>query len=112
LYSLVLCSDEAIISIITRLIKQRKESIQNFLAGGRDDLVDNEQAECAVIQTYLPDQLSEDEIMLTIDSAIERLEAKTIKDMGKVMNDIKSFLAGKADMSLVGSIIRKKLDGK
>ncbi len=100
------------INIMSKLIKQRKESIQNFVSGGREDLVASEQEECAFIQAYLPEQMSEDKITEIIDAAVVKLSASTVKDMGKVMAEIKPVLAGKADMTLVGSLLKKRLVGK
>lgn len=97
------------INIMSKLIKQRKESIQNFISGGREDLVAGEQEECGYIQAYLPEQMTEEKIAEIINDAVNRLGASTIKDMGKVMADIKPVLTGKADMSLVGSLLKKKL---
>ena len=105
-------SDDMAIGIMSKLIKQRKESIQNFIAGERGDLASIEQDECLFIQSYLPKQMSEVEIDDIINEAIERLNASSIKDMGKVMADIKLLLTGKADMSQVGSLLKKKLGCK
>jgi uncharacterized protein YqeY len=74
--------------------------------------VDAEQAECDVISTYMPVQLSKDEIEAIIDDVIRNVQASTIKDTGKVMNQIKPILAGKADIAEVGNYIKKKLGGK
>lgn len=98
--------------MITKLIKQRKESIQSFVDNGRPDLAEDEHAECAVLMTYLPAQMSEEEVIKIIDEAIARLGATTIKDMGKVMADIRPGLAGKTDNAQVGALVKKRLVGK
>lgn len=94
---------------MSKLIKQRKESIKSYLDGNRPDLVDSEQLECDAISNYMPTQLSQEDIENHINIAIQQVNATSVKDMGKVMNILKPLLAGKADMSDVGNIIKKKL---
>ena len=104
--------DEArMIAVLEKMVKQRKESIAQFESGGRADLVAKENAELAVIQTYLPAQLSEPELDALIAEAIASTGATTIKDMGKVMGVVKSKAAGRADMGAVGARIKQKLGG-
>ena len=104
--------DETAITIMTKLIKQRKESIKSYQDAGRDDLVDAEQKELNVIVTYMPEQLSIEEVSKMIDAAIAEVGASSVKDMGKVMAILRPKLAGKADASEAGDIIKKKLSGK
>ena len=101
--------DEAAIGIMSKLVKKGKESIKSYTDAGRLDLVDSEQAECDFIASYMPTPLSEDEVNRMIDDAIATLGAKDIKGMGKVMAELKPKLLGKADISKVGDIIKKKL---
>jgi uncharacterized protein YqeY len=103
--------DARMLAILEKLGKQRKESIAQFESGGRADLVAKENAELAVIQTYLPAQLSEPELDALIAEAIASTGATTIKDMGKVMGVVKSKAAGRADMGAVGARIKQKLGG-
>jgi hypothetical protein len=107
---IVVSDDEAII-IMSKLIKQIKESIKSYGDAGRQDLVDKEQAELDVVQTYMPVQLSAAEVEKIVDDCIIRLGATTIKDMGKVMADLKPVLTGKTDTSEVGALIKAKLGG-
>ena len=101
--------DAAMISILDKMAKQRRESIEQFTAADRNDLADAEKAELAIIQTYLPEQLSEDEIAQHIDKAVSDTGAASIKDMGKVMGVLKPQLQGKADMSAVSSLVKSRL---
>jgi uncharacterized protein YqeY len=104
--------DEArMLSVLEKMVKQRKESIAQFQSGGRADLVAKETAELAVIQAYLPAQLSDAELDALIAEAIASTGATTIKDMGKVMGVVKSKAAGRADMGAVGARIKQKLGG-
>jgi uncharacterized protein YqeY len=108
----IIVDDDATITIMTKLIKQRKESIKSYQDAGRDDLVDAEQKELNVIITYMPEQLSIEEVSKMIDDAIKEVGASSIKDMGKVMAILRPKLAGKADASEAGDVIKKKLSGK
>ena len=103
--------DAQITSVLEKMIKQRKESVVAFEKGGRADLVAKENAEIAVLQPYLPPQLSDAELDALIADAISSTGAATIKDMGKVMGVVKSKAAGKADMGAVGARIKAKLGG-
>ncbi|MGO9443656.1 MAG: GatB/YqeY domain-containing protein [Thiobacillaceae bacterium] len=103
--------DAAVLAIVEKLIKQRKDSIDQFGKAGRKDLVDAETAELAVLTAYLPAQLSEAELMAAIDAAIAAAGAVGPKDMGKLMGTLKPQLAGKADMGKVSALLRKKLGG-
>lgn len=102
-------SDERMLIILDKLAKQRKESIVQFQAANRDDLVDQEQYELGIIRQYMPEPLSEAEINALITQAITELNASKISDMGKVMAHLKHSLHGRADMSHVSAIIKNRL---
>jgi uncharacterized protein YqeY len=101
--------DAQVISVIEKMIKQRRESITQFQAGGRDDLVAKENAELTVLAGFMPAQLSDAELDAMISEAIAATGAASIKDMGKVMGAIKSRAAGRADMGAVGAKIKARL---
>ena len=101
--------DAQVTAVLEKMIKQRRESVVAFEKGGRADLVAKENAEIAVLQPYLPAQLSETELDALIAEAIQSTGAASIKDMGKVMGIVKSKAAGKADMGAVGARIKAKL---
>jgi len=103
--------DAQVLSVLEKMVKQRRESITQFEAGGRADLVAAEQAELVVLQGYLPEQLSEAELTALINSAIASTGAASIKDMGKVMGVVKGQAAGRADMGKVGALIKARLGG-
>jgi uncharacterized protein len=103
--------DARMLTVLEKMVKQRKESIAQFESGGRADLVAKESAELAVIQAYLPAQLSQTELDALIAEAIASTGAASIKDMGKVMGVVKSKAAGRADMAAVGALIKQKLGG-
>ena len=102
--------DEAgVLSVIEKMVKQGKDSIEQFAKGNRQDLVDKEEAMLVVIEEYLPKQLSDAEVDALIDEAFEATLVKTIKDMGKVMGYIKPKGQGKVDMGAVSAKIKKRL---
>jgi hypothetical protein len=101
--------DAQVLAVIDKMVKQRKESIVQFEAGGRADLAAKEAAEIALLQEYLPTQLSAAEIEALVSAAIAKTGAASIKDMGKVMGLLKSELAGRADMGAVSAQIKQKL---
>jgi len=101
--------DGQVVAVLEKMIKQRKESITQFESGGRADLVAKEQAELAVLQVYLPAQMSEAEIDALIAEAVAATGASSIKDMGKVMGIVKAKAQGKADMGAVSARIKQKL---
>ena len=102
--------DEAgVLSVIEKMVKQGKDSIEQFAKGKRQDLVDKEEAMLVVIEEYLPKQLSEAEVDALIDDAFAATGAKTIKEMGKVMGWIKPKGQGKVDMGAVSAKIKKRL---
>jgi uncharacterized protein YqeY len=103
--------DAQVLSVLEKMVKQRKESVGSFQAGNRPDLVEKENAEILVLQGYMPSQLSETEIDALIDDAIAAAGAASIKDMGKVMGIIKGKAQGRADLGKVGAKIKAKLGG-
>jgi uncharacterized protein YqeY len=103
--------DVQVLSVLDKMIKQRKESVVQFQAGNRADLVARETAEIALLSSYLPQQLSESELEALIAEAIGATGAQTIKDMGKVMGLLKQKAQGRADMGAVGAKIKAKLGG-
>ena len=105
----IVLDDAQVLAVIEKMIKQRKEAITQFEAGGRADLVAKESAEITVLQTYLPAQMSDAEIDAVIAEAIASTGATSIKDMGKVMGAVKAKAQGKADMGAVSARIKQKL---
>ena len=103
-------SDTDVLSILQNLIKQRKDSIEAFSKANRQDLIDKEQAEINVIQTFLPTQKSEDEIKTIVEDIIKKNNFYTIKDMGKLMNIVKSEYSGAIDMGVVGKFAKASLN--
>jgi uncharacterized protein len=103
--------DSQVLTVLEKMIKQRKESLVLFQAGNRQDLVDKEAAEIVLLQGYLPSQLSDAEIDALITEAIAATGAASIKDMGKVMGLIKAKAQGRADMAAVGAKIKARLSG-
>lgn len=103
--------DAAVLAILEKLIKQRKDSIDQFEKGGRQDLADAEKAEVEVLSAYLPAQMSEAEIAAAIDAAVASTGAAGPKDMGKLMGALKPQLAGKADMGKVSALVKIRLGG-
>ncbi len=101
--------DAGVLSVIEKAVKQRRDSIEQFEKGGRDDLADNERQELEVIRTYLPEQLGDDELDALIDETISATGAESIRDMGKVMGAIKAKAAGRADMGAVGAKVKARL---
>ena len=105
----VVLDDLAVVGIVDKLIKQRKDSITAFQQGGRMDLVEKESAELAILQAYLPQRLSADEVTAAVTAIVAQLGANGPGDMGKVMGAVKSQLAGKADMGLVSAAVKQAL---
>lgn len=103
-------SDEGLVAIVDKLIKQRKDSISQFSAAGRSDLADKEQAELLVLQAYLPERLDASAIETAVNAIVSKLEASGPGAMGKVMAAVKAELAGKADMGLVSQAVKKALN--
>ena len=102
-------NDQQVQSIIEKMIKQRKDSITQFEAGGRPDLADNEKAEVEVLSAYMPAALSMEEIEKEVADAVAGAGASGPQDMGKVMGVLKGRLAGRADMSAVSALVKKAL---
>jgi uncharacterized protein YqeY len=101
--------DAQVTAVLDKMAKQRRESITQFEKAGRDDLIAQEVMELEIIQSYLPEQLGEDEINALIDSAMQATGATSIKDMGKVMGQLKPKLQGRADMGAVSAMIKARL---
>jgi len=101
--------DAQVLTVIQKMVKQRKDSITQFKEGGRTDLVEVEEAELAIINNYMPEQLSDAEVASAVDKAIADSGADSMKDMGKLMAMLKGRIDGKADMALVSQLIKAKL---
>ena len=101
--------DAQVMTVIQKMVKQRKDSIFQFSDAGRTDLVDVEEAELVVINSYIPEQLSDEEVSVAVDKAITNSRADSMKDMGKLMGILKGQLDGKAGMGLVSRLIKDKL---
>lgn len=101
--------DARTVSVLDKMVKQRRESIKQYDEAGRNDLSEVEQAEIQVIQDFLPQALEADEIDAMVDKAVADVNASSIKDMGKVMAVLKPQMIGRADMSVVSKIIKAKL---
>jgi len=102
-------NDEQVLAVLEKMIKQRKDSITQYEKAGRDELAQQEAFEIGIIQDYMPEQLSDDEIDALIAEAISSSGAESMKDMGKVMGLLKPKLAGRADMGAVSAKIKAKL---
>jgi uncharacterized protein len=105
----VTLTDSDVVAIIDKMLKQRRDSIAQFEKGGRQDLADNEKYELGVLQTYMPQGLSEAEVAAAVAAAIAESGAKGAADMGKVMAALKPKLAGRADMSKVSGLVKAQL---
>ncbi len=102
-------TDADILKMIQKLVKQRKESAEQYLAANRKELADNELAEAAVMEKYLPQQLSIDEVKAKVQEIISRLGATSIKDMGKVMGAANKELAGRSDGRTISTVVKEML---
>jgi hypothetical protein len=102
-------TEEDVMDILQRQVKQRRDSIEQFKAGGREDLVENETKELKMLDVYLPAQMGEEDITKLVDEAIASTGASTPQDMGKVMGALMPKTKGKADGNLVSKIVREKL---
>ena len=102
-------NDDLLIEVVNRGIKQRKDSISEFEKGGRSDLIEKTQAEIDILQSYLPEQLSMEEVEAIIDEAFEVVKPEGARDMGKVMKEVTPKLKGRSDMKQVSEIIKSKL---
>ena len=101
--------EDRIISILDKMIKQRRDSVKQYTDGGRPELADAEAAEITVIQEFMPKALSEEEITSIVNAAIAAEGAASMQDMGKVMNAVRPQLAGYADMAVVSQLVKKQL---
>lgn len=104
-------SDDQVVAIIEKLLKQRRDSISQYEAAGRQDLADGEKFEAQILQSYLPQPFSEEEIAAHIEQAIATSGATAAQDMGKVMALLKTALAGRADIAKVSGLVKRKLSG-
>jgi len=103
--------DNGTIAVIEKLVKQRKDSVSQYEAAGRQDLADLEKAEIAILGAYLPEKMGNDEIAAAVAAAVAETGAKTPADMGKLMAVLKPKLAGKADMAEVSKLVKAALAG-
>ncbi|MDR2637230.1 MAG: GatB/YqeY domain-containing protein [Zoogloeaceae bacterium] len=101
--------DTLVVAIIEKMARQRKESLSQFEAAGREDLAGREREELAILEAYLPEKMGEAEILALIDAAIATTGARQPADMGKLMGVLKPRLAGKADMALVSRLVKSRL---
>ena len=101
--------DPGVLSVLEQMVKQRRDSVEQFETGKREDLAAIERAEIEVLQAYLPEQLSADEITALVDEIIAATGAESIRDMGKVMGQIKAKAAGRADMGTVSATVQERL---
>ena len=104
-------TDQDVVSVIEKMIKQRRESISQYEKAARADLADVEKFELAVLQTYMPQPLSESEVEAAVAAALTESGAQGVRDMGKVMGVLKNKLAGRADMSVVSATVKARLNG-
>ena len=105
----IVLDDAAVVAIVDKLVKQRKDSIEQFTAGGRQDLVDKEKVELQVLESYLPARLGADEIAAEVAALVAETGASGAADMGKVMAAAKARLAGRAEMALVSTAVKAAL---
>ncbi len=102
-------TDDQVLSVIQKMLKQRKDSIEAYQKANRQDLIDQEQLEIDVLTKYMPEPLSDAEVSKIIDDVIAEVNATDMKDMGKVVGVLKSQISGRADMGQVSKIVREKL---
>jgi uncharacterized protein YqeY len=101
--------DTAVLAVLDKMLKQRRDSIKQYNDAGRDELAAKEEYEVGIIQEFMPAQLSEDEIAAIIDDAISKSGAETMKDMGKVMGIVRPQVQGRADMGALSGVIKSRL---
>ena len=104
--------DEGVMEIITKQLKSRRDSLPDYIKSGREDLIEKLNKEIEILLGYLPEQLSEDEIQKIVEEAIAATGAVSVKEMGKVMGIVNPKLKGRADMKVVGALVKKLLQGK
>lgn len=102
--------DSAVLAVLDKMVKQRRDSVEQFENGNREDLAAIERAEIEVLETYLPEQLSADELAAMVDEVIAATGAESMRDMGKVMGQIKAKAAGRADMGVVSATVKERLN--
>ena len=102
--------DAAVLAVLDKMVKQRRDSVEQFENGNREDLAAIERAEIEVLETYLPEQLSADELASMVDEIIAATGAESMRDMGKVMGQIKAKAAGRADMGAVSATVKERLN--
>jgi uncharacterized protein len=102
--------DSAVLAVLDKMVKQRRDSVEQFENGNREDLAAIERAEIEVLETYLPEQLSADELAAMVDEVIAATGAESMRDMGKVMGQIKAKAAGRADMGAVSATVKERLN--
>ncbi len=105
----IVLPEDRIISILDKMVKQRRDSVKQYNDGGRPELADAEAAEIEVIQEFMPQALSEEEITAIVNQAIADAAATSMQDMGKVMNAVRPQLAGRADMAIVSQLVKLQL---
>ncbi|RKY42576.1 MAG: GatB/YqeY domain-containing protein [Candidatus Makaraimicrobium thalassicum] len=101
--------DQKVIGLVQKMVRQHKESIEQFRQGRREDLVTKETAELAVLDEYLPEQIPEEEIARIISGSIERTGAVSSKDMGRVMSDVMGLIQGRADGKVISRMVKERL---
>ena len=104
--------DEGVLDIISKQLKSRRDSLPDYVKSGREDLIEKLNKEIEILLSYLPEQLSEEEIAKIVEEAIAETGAASIKEMGKVMGIVNPKLKGRADMKVVGALVKKLLTGK
>jgi uncharacterized protein YqeY len=102
--------DSAVLAVLDKMVKQRRDSVEQFENGNREDLAAIERAEIQILETYLPEQLSADELAAMVDEVIAATGAESMRDMGKVMGQIKAKAAGRADMGVVSATVKERLN--
>jgi uncharacterized protein YqeY len=105
----IVLDDAAVLAVIDKMVKQRRDSVEQFEKGNREDLAAIERAEIEVLETYLPEQLTADELVGMVDEVIAATGAESMRDMGKVMGLIKAKAAGRADMGAVSATVKERL---
>jgi len=104
--------DAGVLSVLDKMVKQRRDSVEQFEKGGREDLAAIERGEIAVLEEYLPEQLSKEELLALVDEVISTTGAAGMQDMGKVMGQIKAKAAGRADMGAVSATVKDRLGAR
>ena len=102
--------DAAVLAVLNKMVKQRRDSVEQFENGNREDLAAIERAEIVVLENYLPEQLSADDLAVLVNEVIAATGAESIRDMGKVMGQIKAKAAGRADMGAVSAMVKERLN--